>query len=265
MVTVSFYTTVKHQTVWGTNSTSQTEAMSVTNQRGLPVKSGSRNWRPWWWLVCALRLYSLREAEDLQGSDVFERVSSADDTVCVVTSSSCSVGPETFVVCRLESHPGWFHGCWPWQRDRWRASFSLRITLLVIDNDRCVFLPSGEVWRNRKRFIKIFSTHQPVRVLCALNLQHKHPNINESHHGLASGWLTVDRVGSGPDSEPVRLDYSKPEGNNLTSEIRFYKPSILFHPHQGRRGGAGYTPDRSPARFKAKLRGHTYDQFRFSN
>lgn len=136
--------------------------------------------------------------------------------VCVVTSSSCSVGPETFVVCRLESHPGWFHGCWPWQRDGWRASFSLMITLLIIDNDRCVFLPSGEVWRNRKRFIKIFSTHQPVRVLCALNLQHKHPNINESHHGLASGWLTVDRVGSGPDSEPVRLDYSKPEGNNLT-------------------------------------------------
>lgn len=71
---------------------------------------------------------------------------------------------------------------------RWRKreSFSLMITLLIIDNDHCVFLPSGEVWRNRKRFIKTFSTHQPVRVLCALNLQHKHPNINESHHGLAS-------------------------------------------------------------------------------
>lgn len=36
-------------------------------------------------MVCALRLYSLREAEDLQGSDVFERVSSADDTVCVLS------------------------------------------------------------------------------------------------------------------------------------------------------------------------------------
>lgn len=72
-------------------------------------------------------------------------------------------------------------------RETGGESFSLMITLLVIDNDRCVFLPSGEVWRNRKRFIEIFSTHQPVRVLCALNLQHKHPSITESHHGLASG------------------------------------------------------------------------------
>lgn len=216
--------------------------MSVTNQRGLPVKSGSRNRRPWRWLVCALRLYSLREPKDLQGSDIFERFSSADDTVSVVTSSSCSVGPETFVVCRLESHLGWSHGCWPWQRDRWRESFSLTITLLVIDNDRCVFLPSGEVWRNRKRFIEIFSTHQPVRVLCALNLQHKHPSINESHHGLASGWVTVDRVTLDLDQTLNLSDWTTVNLGVITFEIRFCKPSILFYPHHGRRGGGRVLP-----------------------
>lgn len=40
-----------------------------------------------------------------------------------------------------------------------------------------MFLPSSEVWRNRKGFIETISTHQPVRVHASFHLQWKRPDL----------------------------------------------------------------------------------------